>query len=106
VKTLEFVRQRGSEMRLSNKEISVIKKAVTGIDPLARIFLFGSRTDDSKKGGDIDLLIMSDFLGRAEKRKIKFRLWDTLGEQKIDMLIAGDLTDPFVRMAKKGGIEL
>ncbi len=93
-------------MRLSDKEKSAIKKAVRETDPLARVFLFGSRTDDSKKGGDIDLLIMSDSLGRVEKRKIKFRLCDALGEQKIDLLIAGDLTDPFVRMAKKRGIEL
>ena len=93
-------------MRLSDKERSTIKEAVAEIDPLAKIFLFGSRTDDSKKGGDIDLLIMSDILGRAEKRKIRFKLYDTLGEQKIDLLLARDLSDPFVRMAKKGGIEL
>ncbi len=93
-------------MRLSDKERFAIKKAVREIDPMAKILLFGSRTDDSKKGGDIDLLIMSDILGRAEKRKIKFKLFDALGEQKIDLLIAREFTDPFVRMAKKGGIEL
>ena len=93
-------------MRLSDKERSTIKEAVAEIDPLAKIFLFGSRTDDSKKGGDIDLLIMSDILGRAEKRKIRFKLCDTLGEQKIDLLVARNLSDPFVRMAKKRGIEL
>lgn len=93
-------------MRLTDKEKSVIRKAVAEADPAARIFLFGSRTDDTGKGGDIDLLILSDFLGRAEKREIKFRLFDALGEQKIDLLIARDLSDPFVRMAKKGGIEL
>ncbi len=45
-------------MRLSETERKVIRTAAVeffGDD--AEIWLFGSRVDDSKKGGDIDLLI-------------------------------------------------
>jgi predicted nucleotidyltransferase len=93
-------------MRLTPKEISEIKKAVATVDRKARVFLFGSRTDDTQKGGDIDLLVLSGSLGRAEKRKIRFQLYNALGEQKIDLLITSDLSDPFCKMAHKQGIEL
>lgn len=91
-------------MRLSEKEKSAIVQAIHSIDPNAEIYLFGSRADDKKKGGDIDLLILSQTLGRGDKRKIKFELFEAIGEQKIDILIAMDLKDPFVRMARSGGL--
>ena len=47
-------------MRLSQEEIDTIKSSVLMIDENAEIYLFGSRTDDSKRGGDIDVLIVLD----------------------------------------------
>ncbi|MEW5817078.1 MAG: nucleotidyltransferase domain-containing protein [Spirochaetota bacterium] len=45
-------------MRLSDTEKKVIKKAVfDNFGRNARVFLFGSRVDDTKRGGDIDLVI-------------------------------------------------
>jgi len=43
-------------MRITVNEKHVIIDAVKNIDPDARLWLFGSRADDSKKGGDIDIL--------------------------------------------------
>jgi len=48
-------------MRLSVKEINTIKscaKAFFGAH--ARVLLFGSRVDDQKRGGDIDLYIIPE----------------------------------------------
>jgi predicted nucleotidyltransferase len=45
-------------MRLSDAERGAIRRAIADFDPEAMVYLFGSRTDDTKRGGDIDLLIM------------------------------------------------
>ena len=93
-------------MRLSHKERTIITDTIHHFDPGARIILFGSRTDDMKKGGDIDLFILSYILSSREKRAIKMRLDDLLGEQKIDMLIEPEPKSPIGKIAVREGIEL
>lgn len=53
-------------MRLTGLEVSAIKESVRSFDPEAKVFLFGSREDDSKKGGDVDLFILSERIKRHE----------------------------------------
>ena len=93
-------------MRLKPEEITAINETVHALDGEAMVYLFGSRVDDSKRGGDIDLLVMSQTLTRSDAGKIRWRLWELMGEQKIDILIAKDTSDPFVRIAMKEGILL
>jgi len=93
-------------MRLSIAEITAIKSTITDLDPNALVYLFGSRVDDTKRGGDIDLLIMSEKLYADDRNKIRWQLWERIGEQKIDILIAKDTTDPFVRLAGTTGTQL
>ena len=76
------------------------------MDPKAAIYLFGSRVDDSKKGGDIDLLVLSGLLGFSDKRRIKVRLYELMGEQKIDLIITDDTSKPFVQIALEEGVLL
>ena len=45
-------------MRLSKKYIETIKKYFKEFFQNGEIYLFGSRVDDSKKGGDIDLYLV------------------------------------------------
>jgi predicted nucleotidyltransferase len=93
-------------MRLSETERKSIKDVIFALDPSAEIYLFGSRADDSKKGGDIDLLILSTVITEKHRRDIKLKLYDALGEQKIDLLIASDTSEPFVRIALESGVLL
>jgi predicted nucleotidyltransferase len=80
-------------MRISSNEILKIKNILniflTGID--YKIYLFGSRADDNKKGGDIDLLLFVnavDFETVYSKKPIlKFELETILGDQKVDLTL-------------------
>ena len=49
-------------MRLKDFEVQAIKDAVNSMDRDAVVYLFGSRVDDNKRGGDIDLIIISSKL--------------------------------------------
>jgi predicted nucleotidyltransferase len=93
-------------MRLTTIEVTRIKEIITSYDPEARIYLFGSRVRDELKGGDIDLLICSQKINSTEKRKIKLKLYDTLGEQKIDVVLEKDITPAFIKVIKEGAVQL
>lgn len=93
-------------MRLSVKERTALVHAIKDFDPQARIYLFGSRIDDTDKGGDIDILIFSQKLTFEDKLNIKTKLFEMIDEQKIDFLIARDTSDPFVQMAFEKSLEL
>ena len=93
-------------MRLKESEQVAILSAVKDLDGKASVYLFGSRVNDSKKGGDIDLLVLSDTITRDDKRTIKIKLNELLGEQKIDLVIAADDSDPFVKLALETGVKL
>lgn len=100
-------------MRLTNEQIMTIKTIIlSNFGPAAKLMLFGSRMDDSKRGGDIDLLVETDL--NPEEMFIKKitalgQLQRALGEQKIDLLTAvtGTKNVPeVVEIARKQGIIL
>ena len=47
-------------MRLTSFQREAIKRHFYEVFKEGKIFLFGSRTDDEQKGGDIDLYIQTD----------------------------------------------
>ena len=89
-------------MRLKEIEIEAIKTAVKKYDGNAEIYLFGSRTDDTKKGGDIDILIISEKLKNKEIRKIRLEIFDLIGEQKIGIVTAQAINSAFIEYAYSG----
>ena len=98
-----------SLMRLSSIEIKkIIDVAKEAYGSSVKVFLFGSRTDDSKRGGDIELLIRTEtqeklgFMGRVLMRaKLKM----VLGDQKIDIVGDHEESD-FVQSIINGAILL
>ena len=94
-------------MRLSNSEIDGIIQGITPFITItpAELRLYGSRVDDQKKGGDIDLLLivpsnLKDTI-KFEKHKILAKIKNNIGDRKIDLLICDDASlqsDPFVTL--------
>ena len=93
-------------MRISDYEKEAIVCAVKGIDPDARVWLFGSRADDSKKGGDIDVGILSSKIGVMEEIEIRQQVCDKIGEQRIDLVVSKDGQSAFFKHAVMKGILL
>jgi predicted nucleotidyltransferase len=101
-------------MRLTPDQQSAIRTTVAEtFGDEASVWLFGSRVDDNKRGGDIDLLIetkQSDVTAivRAELAFLT-KLQMKLGEQKIDVLVdypTRHFSPPIFTIAKKTGIRL
>ncbi len=93
-------------MRLTKKEIATINAVIAKYDKFAEVHLFGSRIDDKKKGGDIDLLVFSDNLTFDDNLKIKVEIKEVLGDQKIDLIITRDKSDPFVDLIFDSSVKL
>ena len=75
-------------MRLSAKEINIIKSVILRDKKMSKIILFGSRVYDEKKGGDIDLLLQtSEKITLKEKLEILAKLEYNGIERKVDLLI-------------------
>ncbi len=81
-------------MRITPQEISAIRRVTAEVaGAVARVSLFGSRTRDDLRGGDIDLLVelpeaTADKLSVALRTSARLQM--LIGQRKIDVLV----TDP------------
>jgi len=97
-------------MRLSQHQCQAITTATQSVfGETAKVWLFGSRIDDFKRGGDIDLLIsckhqMDDKI--AAIAKFKYKLYQTIGEQKIDIQILATPPTAFQQLVLESAILL
>lgn len=90
-------------MRITEEQRTEITRAISKQDPHAIVYLFGSRSNDNARGGDLDLLVLSETIRISERLDILAELHRKLGEQKIDLVVYPDLTSPFARMAAREG---
>jgi len=94
-------------MRLSQKEIETLKDSVKSISSEAEVYLFGSRVDDIKKGGDIDILIVSNKINKKDLRKVRLEFFKKFGEQKLDIVLDNTQTDdPFIKLISQQAVRL
>jgi len=93
-------------MRITEYEKNTIVDAIKNIDPNAKVWLFGSRTDDRKKGGDIDIGILSSNVGVMEEIEIRQEVCDKIGEQKIDIVVSKNGQQAFFKFIVTQGIVL
>ena len=93
-------------VRLSEHEKRVIRDAVHRFDPDARIWLFGSRVDERRRGGDIDLAVLSRRIHRKERHAIRHEICERIGEQRIDLVVAAEIDHPMLAVAIEKGVPL
>ncbi len=96
-------------MRISTFEKDTILTAIHVQDSAAEVYLFGSRTRDDLKGGDIDLLVLSDTIGLTGKLDILVAIKSRIGDQRIDLKIltrAAAPTDVFAQSVLGGAVRL
>jgi predicted nucleotidyltransferase len=94
-------------MRISEDEIQLLKSKLYELSHSAKIYLFGSRIDDTKKGGDIDLLVLDDFLNQKDIRRLRVEFFKKFGEQKIDIVLDKiNPTNPFSKYVFQKAIKL
>ncbi len=105
-------------MRLKSQEIEAIIKVFQEIfdkekinNSSAILYLYGSRTEDKKKGGDIDLLLQVPESSLSNTKAFHVRmlvkLQEYLGEQKIDLKITGPIPkDEFTKFILEKAIPL
>ncbi len=95
-------------MRLTKDEQTIIKDTFIIYFKTGEIYLFGSRVEDDKKGGDIDLFITTSDMNDIYKKKINFlaQLDEMLGVQKIDLIISKDKDRAIEQEAINKGINL
>jgi len=95
-------------MRLTESEIRAIREELARLDPDAQVYLFGSRADDGARGGDIDLLVVSDKLAFRDLLRLRLRILDRIGWQQLDLVVrrSNQLDDPLAAVAQESGIKL
>jgi predicted nucleotidyltransferase len=78
-------------MRIPSDKAEIIRSLVRKhFGDNASVYLFGSRVDDSRRGGDIDLYIsVPGVLQNKARAVLKFNadLQIALGEQRIDVIV-------------------
>lgn len=101
-------------MRLTDQQVHTIRSAADeAFGPGVELRLFGSRVDDSQRGGDIDLYVATGETGleRLLDAEIAFlaKLKTQLGDQRIDLVVdypARRTRPPILDIAKTTGVPL
>jgi predicted nucleotidyltransferase len=74
-------------MRLAAEQKKFICDYWKEKSPSNQVYLFGSRVDDTQKGGDIDILVLTKKkLHHSEMFKMKQLFFSKFGEQKMDIV--------------------
>lgn len=74
-------------MRLRPEIKTFIKETAEKLFPNTEIYLFGSRLNNQERGGDIDILILSEQkINRKKLRQFRIVFYKKFGWQKIDLV--------------------
>jgi len=91
-------------MRLSPAELDTIRKTLAAADAAGRVYLYGSRTDDRRRGGDIDLFLdASRPIDLPTALRLQYRL-SSACDTHVDLLVKapGEPDLPIHQIARNG----
>jgi len=90
-------------MRLTKKEIEIIKTTIFEVFSQSQIYLFGSRVENYKKGGDIDLFVIPKNRDNLFEKKIKaLAKLERKLHKPVDIVIHKDFERAIEKEALKG----
>ena len=90
-------------VRLNKEEIAIIKKTIFAIFGESQIYLFGSRTDADKRGGDIDLFIIPKNQDNLlDKRLLAAAKLEEVLHKPVDIVVHKDFSRYIEQEALKG----
>lgn len=92
-------------MRISESQKQAIVECFIEAFGAGELYLFGSRTDDVARGGDIDLFIDPVTKDNLLQKKIKMlaSLKHRIGDQRIDVVVKRDDIQPIYEIAQSTG---
>jgi len=94
-------------MRLSIEEVQLLKRVLFELSSDAKLYLFGSRVDDTKKGGDIDILVVAKDFTKKHLRRLRIEFFKCFGEQKLDIVVDdGTFKNPFTKLIYQKAVRL
>lgn len=94
-------------MRLSQNELYSVRSLLKTLDPDGCVYLFGSRADDSKRGGDIDLFLeASRSLDMKTTLYVQYQLMSACNT-KVDLLVKSPgEPEKFIFQVAREGVRL
>ena len=95
-------------MRLTPVEQRAVRTTFEKVFGAGEVYLFGSRVDDGRRGGDIDLYLLPETSHDLVRKKVQFlvRLKAIIGQQKIDVVLPARRKRPIDRIAMEQGVRL
>lgn len=105
---LEGSNVKQAPMRLKTSEKEAILRQTSRYASGGDTYLFGSRTNPRARGGDIDLLLLTDTkLPLKRVRELRRAILSEIGEQKLDIVnFAKKATHPFKDIALQDALKL
>jgi predicted nucleotidyltransferase len=95
-------------MRLKDSDKNAILQQTSRFAPGGDTYLFGSRTDSAARGGDIDILLLTQTkLPLRLLREMRRAILSEIGEQKLDIVnFSRGQQHPFKDIALQGAVKL
>ena len=95
-------------MRISQPQVALLKREIQDRIPQGRVYVFGSRTNDSKRGGDVDILVVgTKHLSILDRIKVRTAFFRAYGMQKVDIVsVTAEETSAFRDAVLRDAVEI